>query len=110
MTTISFEENVGIKKKKFKNLETFFVYLEEKDLYPPSEKRLSAKEFEAELQKDCEEARNAPPSRFKKKLEDKKLSKAVRQDSGESIHWEKLSEKSLSFWEHSSNDAYGKML
>ena len=64
MTIISFEENVGIKKKKFKNLATFFVYLEEKNMYPPSEKHLSAEEFEKVLKKDCEEARKTSHSRF----------------------------------------------
>jgi len=94
MTTISFEENVGIKKKKFKNLATFFVYLEEQDMYPPSEKHLSQKEFEEALKRDCEEARNTPRSRLFSLADEKDIEKAAIQDISEDF----LTPKELSYY------------
>ena len=62
MTTISFEENPGIRKKKFKNVSEFFFYLQDNNISPLEFRELSESEITPALKKSMNEAKKIPQS------------------------------------------------
>jgi hypothetical protein len=64
MTTISFEENPGLRKRKFKNISDFFFYLQENDISPLEFKELEESEITPDLKKEMEATKKLPKARF----------------------------------------------